>query len=321
MIKKLSLLVLFISLFFVLALGSQKSQAKTEGAINTWTITKTTHPQALFFERDSTPKFLAGRSEAHLFWKGRVESGGNWGENIDDIFYTHLPSEEVVRLRDLVNSEQITSGYQYFLDTEDNLIMLINQNTDAGGSDLFLWKRNSDTPIHLNPGMGETAAIGYSAVVDSENQVHLLWVEEDVADGEVGSVYYWNEATASTQTLVSGLVYGSLRLRIHDDVLHAVWVQLRDEFATEPELVYWNSSNNDVELIRESASPPEPAFGYANPGRIEINEDGVFQLTWQEYIIGSPTYYYWNSSSKSNFPLPLIYGTLKDAANNLYFYI
>ena len=308
--KKLGLLTIVISLFFVLALFYQTSRAEVMGAPAPLSTLRLTDRDSTFYKANN-PVVLAGNYGAHVIWSENIDS-----INDSDLFYAQLPEGTVTKLTD----RTVTTGlvglynnpqYKAVLDDADNLYVVWSE--DVGGNerqDVFFWKTGMAEPTNISDHALSNGDVGNLFIVlDSQNKAHALWAEAVNAGTFQPNIFYWSEVSGTTQkvSLGTGLSLGqfnvtqAMALEAHGNYVYALWQDLDENGSGDPEPFFWSSETGVAQPIRQPGLPGDEALLRS----FHFDGNGVFHVQWGESSAGGGyDVYYGDTDSGVNLLLP-----------------
>lgn len=198
----------------------------------------------------NTPNFLDPSSgKVHLTWITNVPSEGNdvfyWNsvdqtvQNISDHgVTTSNQAEEMIKLVDSTGILHI-----FWLETADNTTEF---------EDLFYWNSSDQNTMRLSaPTLVTNDARHPVAVMDSNNEVYVIWRELEAGSNDLG-LFYWDSISAATKALPitpNGAFDLNYAVEVDaNDTVHVTWSLASGVAGEGTDVYYWDGSNSSTNL-------------------------------------------------------------------------
>jgi hypothetical protein len=197
----------------------------------------------------NTPNFLDPTSgKVHLTWIVDTFSEGN------DVFYWNSVDQTVQNISDHgVTTESRAEEMIKFVDSTGKLhIFWLETDNSEEHEDLFYWNSSDQNTIQLSdPTLVTNDARHPVAVMDSNNEVHVIWRELKAGSNDLG-LFYWDSISAETKALPitpNGAFDLSYGIEVDaTNTVHVAWSLASGVTGEGADVYYWDGANSSTHL-------------------------------------------------------------------------
>lgn len=229
-------------------------------------------------------KSLVGSDgSAHAIWTEYVD----YTLHYTDLFYFDSRVGSAINISSHTMSDSYASEYKAVLDANNDIHIIWIENSSAPGHELdyFYYNGSTGTTSRIS---SQTNSLGgvdtnYKFKLDSNNNLHVVWLEMNSAPHGMDAFYYNGEfgttrALTSLSTTAGNAQVINFRLTADNEAV-VTWTE-RSSITADTDAFVWIENSDDLYNLSKDFIAGITSF--ANTPKIRMNSNGRFFITWIE---------------------------------------